>query len=75
MTQLSKNEQISVRTTSRTKDKVEQLAERIDDHKYEFPYDSSIKRCASVSGLVHEILSGNITFAKIEQHLKIVEEN
>jgi len=74
MAELAKNEQMSVRTTLRNKRKLKRLSDRVDAHKWEFPHDSAIQNCASMSGIVHELTAENITIPQIKKHLSIVEE-
>lgn len=64
---------VSFRTTPETNNKLENLAKRIDRVKYRFPYAHPMRNSNSKAGLIHNLVSANLTFDEIDRQLKIVE--
>lgn len=74
MYEKKKDQTISFRTSKDVNSKIEELADRIKDNRYEFGWSSPMRDAASKSGLIHQVLMENLTFQEIREKLIDVEE-
>jgi len=64
---------LTVKTHDSAKSKLDDLANRISANKWGLPFDSVIRECSSKSGIVHHLISENITISEIKAELQKIE--